>query len=329
MSCAASLAGIKTVLVVKPSSFGDIVHTLPSVHLLKRAHPYLSIRWLVNSEWAPLLAENPDLDGVVLFPRKDFCGIGSLWKLRDWLWNLNCLQPDLALDFQGLTRSALLARVARAGAIHCLGDAEVTARLLSNRVVPAVRNREHAVTRYLKLVADLGVEIRFPLEFPLPAGEKPAGVDLPERYLLLHPFSRGKNKSLSGACLGRIFQALAPMPIVLAGRADFEIIPPTHCVNLLNRTTLSELIWLIRHAHFTMSVDSGPMHIAAAITSRLLGIHTWSNPLLVGPCNEDAWVWKNGSVLQVRELTPENADGSLSFGLEHAGQVSDFLKSKF
>lgn len=329
MSGGESLAGIKTVLVVKPSSFGDIVHTLPSVHLLKRAHPHLSIRWLVNSEWAPLLSGNPDLDGVVLFPRKEFRGIGSLWKLRDWLWNLNCLRPDLALDFQGLARSALLARVARSGAIHCLGDAEIAARFLSDRVVPAVRSREHAVTRYLKLVADLGVEIRFPLEFPLPAGEKPAGVDLPERYLLLHPFSRGKNKSLSTGCLDRIFQALAPMPVVLAGRADFEFKAPAHCVNLLNKTSLPELIWLIRHAHFTLSVDSGPMHIAAAVTNRLLGIHTWSNPLLVGPWNEEAWIWKNGTVRQVRDVTPENAAGSMNFDLEHAAQVADFVKGKF
>lgn len=329
MSRAASLAGVTSVLVVKPSSLGDIVHTLPAVHLLKRAHPHLRIRWLANSEWAPLLAENPDLEGIVLFPRREFSGIRGLWKLRGWLWKLSRTKPDLALDFQGLARSALIARLSGARAIHCLGDAEVTARLLSHRVVPVIRSKEHSVTRYLKLVVDLGIDPQGPLEFPLPAGEKPAGVDFPERFLLLHPFSRGENKSLSPACLDRLFQALAPMRIVLAGRSQIEFKMPANGVNLLNRTSLSELIWLIRHAHFTVSVDSGPMHIAAAITSRVLGIHTWSNPLLVGPCNDGAWVWKNGALMQVRDLTPENAGGSLSFDLEHVAQMADFLKSKF
>jgi heptosyltransferase-1 len=47
-------------------------------------------------------------------------------------------------------------------------------------------------------------------------------------------------------------------------------------------------------------VDSGPMHIGAAITSELLSIHTWSDPGLVGPYNPDAWIWKDQRILQVR-----------------------------
>jgi heptosyltransferase I len=49
-------------------------------------------------------------------------------------------------------------------------------------------------------------------------------------------------------------------------------------------------------------VDSGPMHIAAAVTDRLVSIHTWTNPARVGPYNPDAWIWKNGKLLRVSEL---------------------------
>ena len=323
----ASLEGVRSVLVVKPSSLGDIVHTLPSVHLLKRAHPHLKISWVANTEWAPLLAGNPDLDEVILFPRKDFRWPPDLPKLREWFWTTRRVKPDLALDFQGLLRSALIARVSGARAIHCLGDAEPACRILAHRVVPAVRSGEHSVTRYLKLVADLGINTSVPLEFPLPAGEKPPGIALPERYLLVHPFSRGENKSLPDECLARLVQELSPMPVVLAGSAPSSHQPPANCINLLNQTSLSGLIWLIRHAHFTVSVDSGPMHIAAAITDRLLGIHNWSNPLLVGPYNSGAWVWKNGSLLQVRDLTPENTTGSKNFGPGHVPQLVEFLKA--
>jgi ADP-heptose:LPS heptosyltransferase len=55
-------------------------------------------------------------------------------------------------------------------------------------------------------------------------------------------------------------------------------------------------------ARFIISVDSGPVHIAAAVNDRLLSIHTWTNPRRVGPYNSDAWIWKNGKILRVSEL---------------------------
>jgi ADP-heptose:LPS heptosyltransferase len=55
-------------------------------------------------------------------------------------------------------------------------------------------------------------------------------------------------------------------------------------------------------ARFIISVDSGPMHIAAAVTDRLLSIHTWTDPARVGPYNPDAWIWKNGELVRVADL---------------------------
>jgi ADP-heptose:LPS heptosyltransferase len=69
---------------------------------------------------------------------------------------------------------------------------------------------------------------------------------------------------------------------VVAGRADVTLPPMVNVTDLLNRTSLLELIWLIRQAQFVVSVDSGPMHIAAALTANLLSIHTWSDPAKVG-----------------------------------------------
>ncbi len=75
-----------------------------------------------------------------------------------------------------------------------------------------------------------------------------------------------------------------------------------HCLDLLNRTSISQLIWLIRYASFVVSVDSGPAHLAAALGRPMVAIHAWSDPRRVGPYREDAWVWKNGRLVQVRDL---------------------------
>jgi len=290
----------ESILIVKPSSLGDVVHTLPSVHLLKRAYPQARISWLVNTEWAPLLKGNPDLDRVIEFPRSQFRGLGGMIRLKKWLIEVDLPRPDLALDFQGLARSALLGRFSGAKQLHCLGDAEFAARLMATRVIPAQRDLEHSVNRYLRLVSDLGIPVTRPLVFPMPEGEPVQGFDPSEPFILIHPFSRGEGKSLSGENLSRLCKLLAPIRVVVAGRTEEKF--EADCVDLCNQTSLAQLVWLIRKAAFVVSVDSGPMHIAAAITDRLLGIHTWSDPRLVGPCNPEAAVWKSGSILRFKEL---------------------------
>ena len=83
------------------------------------------------------------------------------------------------------------------------------------------------------------------------------------------------------------------MPVVIAGRSEATFPSlPANVVNLLNKTTLVELVWLLRHAAFVVSVDSGPMHLAAGVTDKLIGIHTWSDPCKVGPYRAGATVWK-------------------------------------
>jgi ADP-heptose:LPS heptosyltransferase len=161
-----------------------------------------------------------------------------------------------------------------------------------------VRQIRHAVDRYLSIVTALGIPIPQPLEWPLPIGHTPANFDASPPFTLFHPFARGAGKSLSAADVTTLCRALAPQRIILAGRTD-ETVPPLENVeNLLNRTSLSELIWLIRKAAFVVSVDSGPMHIAAGLTPHLLAIHKSTDPIEYGPYRPEAWVWKDGALLQ-------------------------------
>ena len=289
----------RSLLVVKPSSLGDVVHTLPAVTLLKRAWPQARLRWIINPEWAPLLHGNPDVDEIIPFPRRELSG--SLLKQLRWLRATgSAYRSDLVLDFQGLLRSALIGRFCRGGEFVGLSDAREGARFFYDRAVQV--GREHAVDRYLKLVAAFGIDTAEPLTWNLPEGNRPEGFALEEPFVLLHPFARGEGKSLSAAeALG--FAAALPRPVVLVGRANVHIPKPGgNLLNLLNQTTLLELIWLLRRARFVVSVDSGPMHIAAALAPHLLSLHTWSDPALVGPYNPAAWVWKDRALFQVRQL---------------------------
>lgn len=292
---------IKSILIIKPSSLGDVVHTLPAVAAIREANPEAKITWVINPEWTTLLRGNPDIDHVHIFPRREFRSLSAPRHLWPWLRKTKMLQPDVALDFQGLLRSALIGRFSRPKEFWGASDGREGSRWFYHRVAKVDR-RAHAVDRYLKLAEAFGARIPEQLRFSLPTGDPLPRFDTHPPFVLLHPFARGARKSLSNAVIDKFCEMLAPDRVVLVGNAMRRIRVQDNCVNLANQTTLLQLIWLIRAARFTISVDSGPMHIAAALNSQLISIHTWSDPRQVGPYNPNAWIWKNGKILQVRDL---------------------------
>lgn len=301
MNPASTIQPPASILVIKPSSLGDVVHTLPAVAILKRQWPASRLTWLINPEWAPLLDGNPHVDEVAIFPRGQFRGLAGWAKIPAWAKAMAARKADLVLDFQGLLRSALIGRLCRGGEVAGLSDAREGACYFYDRVAD-VSGTIHAVNRYLRLVAEAGAPTTADLEWPLPAGTAPAGFTVSEPFVLLHPFSRGEGKSLTVRQVEEFCAAVAPVHVVLAGRTTTPIATAPHATDLLNRTTLTELIWLIRRASFVVSVDSGPMHIAAALPPSLLSIHFWSDPAKVGPYRSDAWVWKDGRLFQMRDV---------------------------
>ncbi len=292
---------MKSILIIKPSSLGDVAQTLPAVAAIRDAHPRAEITWLINPEWAPLLRGNPDVNHVHIFPRGDFRGLGAPRGFLQWLKQTKKLRPDLALDFQGLLRSAIIARASSAQEIYGMSDGREGSRLFYHRVAK-VNRREHAVERYLKLAECAGAKIGEALRCPIPSGDPLPRFDEYPPFVLLHPFARGEGKSLSNSVIKELCRAFAPTRVVTVGKSSRKTDPPENCVELTNQTSLLQMIRLIRAASFVISVDSGPMHIAAAVTDRLVSIHTWTNPARVGPYNPDAWIWKNGKLLRVSEL---------------------------
>ncbi len=285
----------ESILLIKPGSMGDVIHALPVVEAIRQARPEARLTWIIDPRWAPLLEGNPGVAKQITFPRASFRGLGGLARALPWYASLRDIQPDLVLDLQGLLRSALMAKVSGGKSIYGLDDAREGAGWFYDQSAVTAQP-EHAVLRYLRILPLAGVKVPETCRFPLPDGIAP---DMDAPYILLHPFARGAGKSLAPSQIHAFvaeFRQLTSLPVVIAGVGTTPDGLPDGVINLAGKTTLAELLGLLRGARFVVSVDSGPMHLAAALGCPLLGIHTWSDPRRVGPYSTEAWIWQGGEI---------------------------------
>jgi ADP-heptose:LPS heptosyltransferase len=291
----------KSILIINAGSLGDIVHMLPAVALLREVHPQAEITWVIDPELAPLLRGNPDVNHVHFLPRGKLRALGASTSLLPWLKKSGQIHPDLALDFQGSLRSVFIAKISGAKKIYGMSNSLAGKTWFYDRVAQ-VNRRSHPVERYLKLAECAGATVGESLRCSVPSGDPLPRFDPHPPFVLLHPFARGQDKSLSNGAIEEFCHALSPTRVIVVGQTRNRITTPENCVDLTRQTSLLQLTWLIRVARFVVSVESGPMHIAAAVTPNLLSIHTWTDPRRIGPYNPDAWVWKHGQLFRVDEL---------------------------
>jgi len=331
----------RSVLLIKPGSMGDVIHALPVASAIRRAWPDAELTWIVDPRWAPLLNGNPAVSRVHLFPREKFCGPDGWVRAARWYYGLGGMRPDYVVDLQGLLRSALMAKFSCAKVVAGLSDAREGARFFYQRLVETLQD-EHAVFRYLRCLPLLGIPVPEDAEFFIPPGTVPAfghgclqgtfsklfqssatGI---EDCVVLHPFARGRGKSMEAEAIRAFvdeFRAGSKSAIVIVGVGETPDYLPPDVIDLAGKTSLLELTGILRGARFVVSVDSGPMHLAAALGVPLLGVHTWSDPRLVGPFNKDAWIWQGGEIrLQDFEKPPLT---QLPFGSDSAREVARFV----
>src|SRR6266496_6453268 len=154
------------ILIVKLGSIGDIVHTLPALAAIRRALPGAEVSWVVERGSSEILKDNPLLDRLIEVDTKALRrGLMSGETLRAPRQQLRLLRAsafDLALDFQGLLKSAMVARLS--GARRVYGFArdslrEPASRLLLSRTV-SVPKQTHVIRKGLGLVAEaLGITV--------------------------------------------------------------------------------------------------------------------------------------------------------------------------
>ncbi|MGI8990891.1 MAG: glycosyltransferase family 9 protein [Bryobacteraceae bacterium] len=270
------------ILVVRLGAMGDILHTLPAAASLKVSFPELPLTWIVESNWAPLLEGNPSIDRVIPFERR---------SRRTWAATRQELRRNnyvMALDFQGLLKSAAIAWIARPGRTIGFHGSETRERLAGWLYSKTVKSRSrYVVDRNLELAAAAGAT-KISRTFYVPEG-KPEG-DLPsDGYILASPFAgwTGKQWPLdyyAEAAL-RLRKELG-MPLVLNGPPGSKEALTRIPNALVHVSGLPGLIDATRRATAIIGVDSGPMHLAAALGKPGVALFGPTDPERNGPCGD-------------------------------------------
>ena len=307
------------ILIIKLSSIGDVIHTLPSLGALRKgldgAGGRVEIDWLVEEAASSILADHPMIDNLIIV------------KNRGWLTNrganvrtakyLRSRRYDMVLDFQGLMKSGIWVALSKGRRKIGFSNARELSRAFLNDKVGAPDPDEHAVERYLRLArhavgrtavgARAAAELNTEGEFPMPdlsgATEDMlkllkkhglgAGSDKPKGFFAVVAHARWPTKLwgdeafvefarnamqrydldavLTGGVMDRA--ALDSMRSRIGGRA----------ANLAGETNLTELAALFSMADFVVTVDSGPMHIAAAVGTPVIALFGPTSPARTGP----------------------------------------------
>ena len=266
--------GASRILVVRLGAMGDVIHALPAVATLKRAFPEARIAWAIEDRWSPLLEGNPHVDEVLRIER------GSIEALRRNYDRVREGRFPVAVDFQGLLKSAAVVFFSRAklrfGFQH---TRERLARTFYSHAIPV--RETHVVDCNLGLAEACGARERL-MAFPLPLGA-PEG-DLPDGpFVLASPIAGWRSKQWPL----KYYEALAArmdVPLVLNGApsAASELHSLRGC--LVHLSGLPGLIDATRRAAAVIGVDSGPLHLAAALGKSGVAIFGPTDPSRNGPC---------------------------------------------
>ena len=284
------------ILVIKPSSFGDIVHLFPALALMRKKFPEAELDFVVNPEFASLLDFSPfPVRRKIIFERKKLSSLRFLPELLALRRNLRKVHYDITIDFQGLFRSGYVAHLSRSKVkAGFSGARESSAEIFYNRKIAV--SPAHAVERYAALAKEL-FEIGYELEQPdLPVNEKARQSlpELPEKYIVLLPGTRWESKRFPAEFFGSICRKIREkhpdMAFIAAGSAGEREHAGTiwdEVINMAGKTSLPQLFELLRRAEAVIGNDSGPLHAAAALKRPVFGFYGPTDPVLTGPWGDN------------------------------------------
>ena len=267
------------ILVVRLGAMGDILHALPAAASLKLSFPDRKLAWVVEPVWLPLLQDNPYIDRLIPFERKR----PSTWSillrdLREWSYRS-------AIDFQGLIKSAVVARLSGASRIFGFARGELRECAAAFLYTDTVSSPSiHRVDRALDLAIAAGAKVLThdsALPHGVPEGDLPASP-----FVLASPFAGWGSKQWPIEYferLGGILQLEAGLPLVLnaAPSASHALLAVKHCRP--HFSTIAGLIDATRRATAVIGVDSGPLHLAAALRKPGVAIFGPTDPAINGP----------------------------------------------
>ncbi|MBI5048035.1 MAG: lipopolysaccharide heptosyltransferase II [Deltaproteobacteria bacterium] len=290
------------ILIIKLSSIGDVVHTLPALYALRSAYQSAKIDWLVEEEPSNRLFSHPLVNEVYVNKKKgwlkDFKNTYNIAK------KIRALNYDMVLDFQDLFKSGLWVFLSKGKRRIGFDKSRELSHLFLNERLPAYNPDMHAVDRYLDIVKHLGVqcsEIKFPISITesekkkVSALLKANGVLDGTPFVVVNPMARWETKlweerKFAGLCneIANKFSCKVVMTGASSEKENNQILSLTgsKVIDLTGKTTLKELACLMSFSHLVITVDSGPMHIAAAAGVPVVAIFGPTAPWRTGPYGE-------------------------------------------
>lgn len=281
------------VLFIKTSSLGDVIHHMPAVVDARKARPETDFAWLVEEAFAPLVRLHSAVGHVMPVAwrrwRKSLYAPSTISEIAGSLREIRDLRFDDIVDTQGLLRSALIARTAR-GLRHGYDSSSIREPLAS-----VFYDKRYRVSRDLHAVERNRILSSLALGYS-PQGVPDFGLDRARfsrtgsRYgLLLHATARPEklwpeeNWVALGNRLGRNIELRFPWGTDLERARSERIAAAVPGARVEERRPLDQVAAMIAGAQFVVGVDTGLLHLAAALGVPLVAIFTGSQPGLTGP----------------------------------------------
>ncbi len=301
---APEIAAPKRVLIIKPSALGDVATGMPILRGLKRTFPGIYVAWLVNDNCANLIANDSDLDEVIIFHRKL---LGRAWRnasaavaLMKLINTLRSRRFDWVIDIQGLFRSGFLAWASGAKVRAGFAGAKELAGTFYTHSIEV--EAQHTIDRNIELAVKLGIDARgedMTLELS-PTGQAASDQHglTRGRYLVVVPPTRWKTKLYPKRHWRKVISALAGKTtvVVLGAPGDEKMCQSIvegldgDIKNLAGKTSIEQMVGLIAASRGVICSDSAAKFIAPAVGVDVV--------CLIGPTRaEQTGPYKRGKVL--------------------------------
>lgn len=286
---------VQRILVIKLSSLGDIIHATGCFSAVRTALPRAHVTLAVEERWADAVRHHPQLDALILASPRDRVTVKYALEVRRLLARHGPF--DMALDLQGNRRSAAWSYLS--GAPLRVGRGGMRPGWQSALSPDLTR---HAVTVCADVCTAAGIAVADPSPVLYTGSAEnaalaqrlhEAGVS-PDGFLVINPFSRWPSKSIPLGTAARIIRTLRQRtgrPLLLSGGPEDvpqaaalqAMLGEGDMVSLVGRLSLGEALCLYRRARLMVSCDSGPMHAAAALGTRVVALFGPTHPERTGP----------------------------------------------
>jgi len=274
------------ILIIKPSSFGDIIQALPCANALKQAYPDSNISWVVFKNWEAVPKLCSDIDEIISWDRRR--GIRGFFNV---LKSIRRTEYDIIIDLQGLLRSALLARFAKAKIKIGVPGMKECSNILIKEVYPEKVNI-NATLRNLETIRFLTgkpFQPKVNININTNVGSVLNKNGVSKDFIAFVPFARGKGKNWSidnyHKLISLIKNNFADMQIVVLGaKSEFGEIQSSEVIDLCGKTSIEELAAILSKSKAVVGADTGPMHLSAVLNVPSIFIFGHSDIKETAPC---------------------------------------------